>query len=441
MHFVVLLLRLFALCSLSAGFSIAQADDVASTTTPLTVERVIKGGLQYLESTQVKETRGDLQSRGEWSSAMTAEHRLVFYSKKKAAYDSNLFSTVWTHNLLAEIYLRDPSLSMIPPMLNLAMETIPSYREGDAFRFWQTDFGPTQFELAPGLTRYAANLFPDADDTAVTYTAEWLYEKITGKIGIPKLPQKIGPIFAQWRDQKRKNFSLYEILVSQEFQTGAYLTWLGQEQAALQLRYMPEPHKHNMPFGENDVDCVVNTNVLVALTERGELDTPGYEHACNLINRAFRHGRQGSCGVYYPNHYQLHAAIARATSLGVSCLDESKPLALSEILKRQRKDGSWLGTPYADDIDITTAFALGALAELGDPSDPKQIAQAQRGVEYLLGSVIEMPDGRAHWANGAFFRGVQLFERATPGDPKPSRRHLRFRHSNRPKPLLLRELI
>jgi hypothetical protein len=106
--------------------------------------------------------------------------------------------------------------------------------------------------------------------------------------------------------------------------SGGFLTWAEAE---------------NVPgsriiWGQNDVDCVVNLNVLAALgryaKNRGEIPDKtrdGMESACQLIHLALLQNKTDACLVYYERVSQFLIAYAQASQFEISCLESSNDLA------------------------------------------------------------------------------------------------------------------
>lgn len=93
------------------------------------VEASLAGAIRYLEQTQKKETSGTDYFSGEWPSDMRSVRWIPLIGKGgTGGYDSNAFTVGSIHNILASIWERNPELNSIPPMLDLSMERILSYR-------------------------------------------------------------------------------------------------------------------------------------------------------------------------------------------------------------------------------------------------------------------------------------------------------------------------
>ncbi|MCM2280139.1 MAG: hypothetical protein NDJ89_18870 [Oligoflexia bacterium] len=376
----------------------------------------LDGAIAYLEQSQKKVTVGEDYFSGEWPSTMASTRQITFIGPAgTGGYDSNSFTVSSIHNALAAIWDRQP-LEAIPPMLDLAIERILAYRNGDSFNFWpllpprlykpedprfERIRRPNHFPIRYARLEAGCNVYNDADDTAVAFTAIQHYNEVRPEKAI-KLPARIGPIFSAYRDVGRLVPHFYNFLHG-TLSTGAFMTWLEPERPFDPKSYVPSEERIYLPFGLNDVDCVVNANVLQTLARNAELDTPGVREACEYINWAFRTGRQKSCGVYYPSPYNAHYAVAKAYDAGVACLRPALTIALEEIRGEQREDGSW-ESPLPGDSVHTGLYALNTLLYSGRMGEP-EVQAIQKGMESLLRSAQPRPDGALAWPEGVFFSG------------------------------------
>lgn len=397
------------------------------------LKKTTERAINFLAASQVKETQGIKRFIGEWACYEDVDKTTPRIGDAGySAYDSNLFTTATIHNSLAEIYKMDSSYSKIPGMLKLAMKNIILYKNEDKelpqFNFWQKlpipenllgkgetiDDYPylrrgNHFHLMGKFVWYASNVQDDADDTSLAFTAYKLNQEVLGltENNNPSwLNQPIAPVFDKWRDRNRTNFNIYNLTLGDFKETGAYLTWLGPEgifPGHLMLPRVPE----YIPFGTNDIDCVVNTNVIGALALYSEENAKGYKNACDFVNSKIRKNQHKRCGVYYPNEFNFYYTAMRAHASGAICIEESLPKIIEVTLENQNKDGSW-DTANKDHIQ-STAYALGALMKL-----PRKSAAVNKsidkGVEYLLSVKIdEAKNPYSYWDGGVFFSGGRVF--------------------------------
>jgi hypothetical protein len=397
-----------ALTALTLHTAHAFANEITQTQ----IRTLVDQGISFLKQSQQKETIGTDHFSGEWPSTMMNDKGFPLLGKKgKQAYDSNNFTVTSIHNILADVYQRQPELTSIPPMLDLAFERIMSYRNGDSFSFWPELEAPKHLKLKKTLkvrrpnhyfikhkiVNATCNVANDADDTAVSFIAIQNYAKLNPEIKIWK-PETIGPVFSAYRDVNRAVPHFYNAKTGIK-NTGAFLTWFATETPSKPLSYIPSLEHLIIPLGINDVDCVVNANVLNALATYGELNTTsGANEACNFLNWTFRTNRQAVCGVYYPSPYNLHYVTAKAFAAGASCLQEATELLVADILSKQQSDGSW-SSHIKDDKVHSTLYALNALLYLGEFE--------KRGTNTAIENAIRFIS-TAEWTGGAFFSGGTL---------------------------------
>jgi hypothetical protein len=386
------------------------------------LKRSLNEALLYLKLTQKQETRGIEYFSGEWESEMRSVRDIPLIGPAgTGGYDSNLFTVASIHTLLSGIWKRDPELSSIPPMLTLSTDRILTYQAGNSFNFWpllppnlyrssDPEFErirrPNHFPIRYKRLEAGCNVYNDADDTAVAFSAIRHAAEILPDSS-PQPPSQIGPIFSEYRDQNRPVPHFYNARYRTR-NTGAFLTWLHPEQVLRPKSYIPSTRRPYLPFGQNDVDCVVNTNVLHALAQYSELDTPGVEDACEFLHWAFLTGRSRTCGVYYPSPYNAHYTLAKAFQAGASCLKPAALIAAQEILNQQGRDGMWKSRIKGDDIH-TSLYALNALlylraADLENETGPLT-PSIDRALSALLSQKVPHSDGSASWPKGVFFSG------------------------------------
>ncbi|OFZ20264.1 MAG: hypothetical protein A2X94_15435 [Bdellovibrionales bacterium GWB1_55_8] len=381
------------------------------------VREALDRAVQYLDLSQQKVTSGEDYFSGEWPSTMRSTRRIPLIGPAgTGGYDSNSFTVSSIHNALASIWKRQ-QLERIPPMLDLSMERILSYQNGDSFNFWpllepklyqSTDPAfarirrPNHFPIKYARLEAGCNVYNDADDTAVAFTAMQNYNLVRPENAL-ELPSEIGPVFSRFRDVNRWTPHFYNLL-HRTINTGAFMTWLEDEKPFRPKSYIPSTNRFYLPFGLNDVDCVVNANVLNALARYDELDTPGVKEACRYIERAFRKGRQKSCGVYYPSPFNAHYVVAKAFDAGVKCLEPAVKIAVKDILKKQLPDGSWRSSISGDDVH-TSLYALNALLYAGQFETFSSGSAIDLGIGKALLSGHKNFDGSMSWKEGVFFSG------------------------------------
>lgn len=396
------------------------------------IEDKIRRSLKYLESTQVKTTRGTDHFKGEWPSFLSNEARILFIGKKgKKAYDSNCFTTSLIHNILAEVYLNNPRWTNIPPMLDLALENIRLFQRDSTFKFWHILNRPKHISRSKHLrhpekyrrsrpnhfiyrSRFInsyAHIYDDADDTATGHSALMLNYKVHQLLGNAKeSPGNVGPIFANNRDIGRRNINWYNLFYGISSRTYAYLTWFGQEKVPTPWRWFtPRGNQPNMPFGANDVCPVVNANVLKTLAVYDELETEGVTNACDLIARLIQKKNNSVYTVYYPTEYNLEYAISGAIKAGARCEKINLMEITSHLISQQKDDGSWKSEIPNNDLQASL-YAINTLLNMGYARQSEISDCVENGIKYVLSQEIA-EDKTSHWKAGIFFSGGTIMKK------------------------------
>lgn len=421
----------------------------AQTQTPLSskvtstlLKKEIESGLLYLSKTQRKETISDSIYKGEWQTLMCLRNGFLLLGKKKKIEDSNCFSVASTHNFLARIYLNHPEYKIIQPMLDLSFEKIMSYKNGTSFNFWNAlqpyrdlEKGdtlwknklvrrPTNYPLRSRYINNAANIQNDADDTSLAIAAIFFKNKIANRDGLSKqIDSKLNldyTIFSHYRDSSRKNRHWYNYLYGNDHETGAFLTWLGNEyefknwnivkvighNATFYLPFsecFPHAYKPYIPYGSNDLDAVVNANVITALALTDNLNQIGVKESVKYIEKKSCKRNYNRTGFYYPNQYHFPYAVLQAYNSGGNQLEKAVENICSFLIKTQQNDGSWVSKYSLNRRDRlqSTAYAVSALVYAKNPIYNEYI---ENGIQYILSKAIEDENGK-HWEGGVFFAG------------------------------------
>jgi hypothetical protein len=421
---------------LSFNLTSVFATNDSSNTKLEQVQSYLKSGLNYLKKSQKKETIGISQFKGEWECFEEVDkYTPRIGDKGYSAYDSNVFTTATIHNSLAAIYKDFPEYTEIKPMMDMALENTYLYRNLDKekvmFNFWQQFTIPenllskgetvddypklrrgNHFYLGGKFVWKASNVEDDADDTSLVLSSFKLHQELFGhnELNSPEwLPESIGDIFDDHRDIDRSNLNFYNLITDHDRNTGAFMTWLGNEGKFPGHKLIPSTDEQYIPFGTNDVDCVVNTNVLGALATYGELETTkGTQAACNVVNKAIETNNHRECGVYYPNAYNFYYTASRAYAEGVKCFEKNISHMEEVIISEQSKDGSW--KVNKKDIIQSTAYAMGALMNFNNYSNSKVKESIDKGIQFILDNAIHNVDKtETKWEGGIFFSGGRVF--------------------------------
>lgn len=389
---------------------------------PDTLSQLINKAVCFLARIQVKSDDIPQKFKGEWESEIINMKNLPLLGEKGyKCYDSNCFITSSIHNILSEIYLNDQSFDQIPPMLELSVENILSFKNESSFNFWHELNLPDNLKSRSsernGIkrrrsnhlfyeTEYASrmfNIFNDADDTAEAFRSLLYYNKICRLNGTPEKivwqPDSIGWIFSSYRDTGRKHINYYNFFKSHGRNTGAFLTWFGRERYTTFL--YPNKRGHNLPLGINDIDCVVNSNVLIALAEYNEKNAPGFDHAKNWILKMISENKCKSCGFYYPSGLTLYYSMAKAISKGVIVGEEIRRKIIDHLIFSQNSDGSWNDQMKGNELQ-GSLYALNALIDLCEVRDTLARTIIEKGLCYV-NKRSNINKEISYWESGVFF--------------------------------------
>jgi hypothetical protein len=384
------------------------------------VNEVIDKSLQYLKTEQFKQDQG-LYTAGEWPADMRAYFLPALLGVGKLfaqpTDEPTSFATSSVMNLLAETYFAKPSLKQIPEMINLGVTSLSKYKNDDVYSYYQWQEyrgvkvrGPLAGGYVPSYNRGLTNIPTDADTTSTTYTALAFSNLINHDIKTSdfNVPQAALDTFEEFRDVDRK--SHYYNWLDGIRKSGAYLTWFQNELDPHMPRgVFPKPDKGvRIPFGFNDVDCVVNANVIRLLTLTNNTSSAGYKDSCSLLNFVIEKNKQSQCGIYYPNSYAVFFSISNAFKAGAQCLSESKSKAISFIISTQKEDGSWDNEPAIGRIDTvqSTALALNALMNYTEKNSPQYHHAIKAGVNYLMHEYSKKSETEFYWKGEVFFSAV-----------------------------------
>lgn len=422
---------------LVVNFNLKASDETSGEVFESKVLKTAHSTLEYVLKAQ---SVGDGQVfRGEWANYIYFNKIKIPGRSEKKYLDSNSFVTSSIYDLLAEIYEKNPSEHQkILPHLDLAIDSLKNYQSHHSFNFWPllpkkvnlesyADFTaldldnyksknlghrPTYFPLKNRLEINFTNIVNDADDTALAYRAIYRHKKYERSVDLLEsggLEQNIEALFDNYRDVSRKTNHFYNSFVGNVRSTGAYLTWFGKEANLFNFstKVLPMNKKSSIPFGVNDVDCVVNANILntLAITERLE-QSLGKEAACSLIKRAFDKKKSKVCGLYYPSEYTLHFTSSNAIRNGVSCLQDVREDIAKQILNDQKANGSFISKWHDSETIQSTAYAMASLLNILDESNKEELNPAiKKGINYLLSQAKVDSDGNMYYEGGAFFSG------------------------------------
>jgi hypothetical protein len=403
------------------------------------IKFLIHSCINYIEKEQIETTITGIQFKGEWPTYMCLQKSYPLLGKPKNHYDSNCFSITSIYNMLAETYFMHPEFEEIPKILNNAFPQILSYLSKDGgFNFWplhppngrlrqfgknnkaELVRGPIQYRMLMPYIRKAANVMNDNDDSAQGWLSIIYYQKLNN---IQNSVQA-SDFFEKYRDTLRENQHYYNLCYGNCLNTGAYMTWRGNEATfpgwniprvlinnALFLfpvsTAYPHAYKPYMPYGANDVDAIVNANILSTLGVNNSLNkTAGSKEAAKFISLKVKRKSWNTAGIYYPNKYHLHYAVLRAKSKGALYLDEAAEEIEKHLLNSQLKNGSFKSRIRVNKKDViqSTAYALNALLKIGNPFGTNRENAIHKALHYLLSNCHNSKEDIC-WEGGVFFSG------------------------------------
>jgi hypothetical protein len=393
-------------------------------------QQIFQESINFLIKTQCDSTIVGKQYAGEWPVYMNLSETYVFIGKKRKARDSNCFNISAVHNFLSEIYLHDTTLHTLKPVLAKAFQEIQSYEVPPPRKIRM--FGkdpqvlvrrPTNYPLNSRFINKTANVPEDADDTALANTATYYHNRIFND----SLKALSYAGFDEYLDKKRRNRNWYNFMLPSPRQSGAYLTWHHQEYeydhwnpvtTYFSLLFIFTPFSSAnpvafepwIPFGANDVDVVVNSNILNYLSLTKQMNkSAGKSGALKVIEHSVRKNLWSTAAVYYPNSYHMDYAIAKAYYNGVEELGEAAKKIAKHLTETQQANGSFESKPWVNKKDIiqSTAYALHAMLDLRAKGVVIPDENIRKAFDFLL-SKAQRADGICHWEGGVYFSGGTL---------------------------------
>ena len=382
---------------------------------------------------------------GEWSSSIHALTQYIHTPDGQAPItipDSNMFVTASILYPLA--FITEVDRGPLHAMIQDATASIRHYKRGSAYSFWREHpsstppyqvIGPLNIPVKlldilagsiksgqkmpedhggptvrPGWVEAILdksvnpvglesffNIPPDADDTALAMIAYRLFpdaqaQEVEALSQVLLDHRDVSRAFEDTRDRWKGHNS------------GAFLTWLKDESLSIQEAF--RPGGGTMPFGVNNVDCVVNANVLFALGLNGHRDDPVVQSTLGVLNRAIDLEAWPYCGLYYPHKMMLPYTLTRAYrdgGLRHPGMNQALGRIVIRLLADQKEtkllDSSRAGAfsgGFDRTYDLSTALAVNALLNIGRdiPRELGLLDDYQRaieqGIQYLLRSKMLM---------------------------------------------------
>ncbi len=400
---------LLILLSLNAFSREAPAVDVA-----------IEKSINYITAQQFQQTDGTY-TPGEWPVQMTAYFLPAILGVGKLfarpTEEPTAFGTSSIVNLLAETYIANPGLTKIPNLLRLATTSLPAYEIKDEFNYYQSRIyrgvkvrGPVASGYVPDFISGLTNIPSDADTTSATYMALAFVNSIDNAKTVSdfEVPKEALDTFSSFRDLDRTPH--YYNWLDGIRHTGAFLTWFQDEKDPKMPKgiFQKPDAGTRIPFGKNDVDCVVNANAMRLLQSTNNTNQPGFADSCKLLNLVINKSKQRMCGIYYPNSYAVFFSISNVYKAGATCLEDSKNKAIQFLVSTQKDDGSWDNEPGIGRMDTTqsTALAMNALINYTQKGDPQYRHAIEAGLTYLLYQAEKNGEDQMYWKGEVFFAAI-----------------------------------
>lgn len=332
--------------------------------------------------------------------------------------EASAFTTGAVINVLAPIYLKfpelqnNPTFKKIPAVVAKAVKTYERYKVGETYNFYpphQLENGQivrrpidmTLFPIWHGFTN-----IPNDSDTTSTVLTSLIYDKLVNKTNFV-LSEKALEEISAYQDLNRN--PMYYNRFEKRIKTGAFMTWLLHERDQKMPRFFfaSSEEGERIPFNKNDVDCIVNVNILKLLS-LSKKSVPGDSSACEMINDMIVKDENTTCGIYYPNTYNLGYSLAANKAMGSQCLKkENEDILIKKLIYEQTAEGNWINANIWEDHTLSTAFAVTTLLEFGNLNDRLVLQSIFYGVHYLL-KTARLNDNLVNWPEDNFFTATAI---------------------------------
>lgn len=343
-----------------------------------------------------------------WSQVRTVRNSVFFGKKGLVAPDVNCFVSVLVHNSLAETYARDTSLVAIPAMLDKTHAGLEIFRDDEAYNFFPLSPSgprPSHYTYRCFVVRKAFNINPDADDTALVWYAGFLHD--------PERSDSLGwsllKLLRPYRDTPGSGINFWNFFTGTRRHTGAFETWLPADTCRDFFHLFPKKRQRYIPYGVNDVDCVLNANVMGVLSALGAGDAPEVQEAGSWLVSLIREQRCRNCAIYYPIQNSLAYAVALAIHRGARVLEPAAPDLVQQLLSTRLQDGSWQD-PLRGNSFQATLYAVNSLMMLSSLQDESTAGAVHSGIRYLL-RIWEENSGMTGTPAGVAFSAGSVFSR------------------------------
>jgi len=262
---------------------------------------------------------------------------------RKEIPESNSFMTLQTIILLNEVN-QNYELPQVEKVFSLADTQIQNYvndaKKTDEVKgtisFWpliQTDDGEwirsfdTQWY---NTSMRILNVGNDFDSSSQAFS--WFYKRKSN----PEFLKAFVKSVSQYTDENRQSEHPLNLRWKKK-NSGAFLTWAETE--------APEKPVNRIMDLVNDVDCVVNLNILSALSSY-EVNIDALppktalarDKSCQLIQEVIKNEDEDKCGTWYTRKSHFYLAFTKAYQANTFCLAEDK----QEIFSRAKTRAKYL---------------------------------------------------------------------------------------------------
>ncbi|CAN5526322.1 hypothetical protein BH10BDE1_BH10BDE1_15090 [soil metagenome] len=403
-------------------FAVASSAQARRPQLPNDLETVAFQSLDVVASEQVVKTNS-IYEAGEWPTKIDSTLVPVLVGVGSAiGYDdeASAFTTSSVANELGAIYEAHPNfrnqkaIAQIPELIRRGVQSFKRYREGSLFNFYPARMWkgvrvrqPIDMHLA-SIWKGFTNVPQDADTSSSVFATILYDAKLRGETF--RIPDEAYASFDRYRDLNRQ--AHYYNRGEKRRNTGAYMTWQMNENAKEMPHYwFAEPNEGvRIPFNRNDVDCIVNLNVLRMRALADKTSDEGSKRSCDMINSMIQKSEHATCGIYYPNTYNMAFSSANLHAAGGSCIQTQRQREMVDfILKGQSADGGWDNDRNIwNDRIQSTAFAMTALLQFGDMRNQGTVSSLRYGVAFLLRSAKFTKAGQPYWDGEVFFTATAI---------------------------------
>jgi hypothetical protein len=267
--------------------------------------------------------------------------------------------------------------------------------EFKTYASWNPWFFGSVFDSSPFVTTFVLYCLKDIQEERVKKMTKKALDFLSSeqeKGGIwrfwtkrnkKKLPADLDDISTVSFILKMNNVSFddnLQLILNNRNKDGLFLTWL-----------MDEKYKKSIFWRivKENVDCVVNSNVLLYL---GKNDS----QVCSYINQIINSNQFRS--IYYPSKLALFYAVSRAFKNNITCLGKSREKILKSILSLAKK-------PAIFGNDLETALALNTLFNFN---------YSGKEIDFWVGHLLKRQLKNGSWKKAVFFLGPPFWFLATP---------------------------